>query len=110
MSEYKIELLEEAVIDLKQISNYYLVNSSANFAVKKLEAINNAIRQLRDFPKIGTRISDDWFYKRDYRKLIIDHYAVIYRILDKTIFIYTIVNTQRDFSKILNQLDNGEQQ
>ena len=102
----------QALLDLKQIGDYIsgqLKNPIA--ALNTLDAIQNKIDKLADFPCIGTLLSAvyDDVDVGDYRFLVCLNYLAFYRVEGDKVFIDRIMYGRRDYVKILfGELPQGE--
>lgn len=91
MVKRKIEWLNEAKLDLKDILNFYIErNGSAIYSKKLNTKFNKSIQLISKNPFIGTQ-SD--FSK--IRILITDDYQIIYELFDHVILIIKIWDCRR---------------
>ena len=95
--KYKIIILDEAWENLKRIEDYYFLNVNKKRALEITGDILNSIGRLEVFPELGSIHNDDWLLENNYRVLFHNDYAIIYKIFDYDIYIYTIVNTKTDY-------------
>ena len=92
----KIIWTNNAKKDLKNISDYIAKDSKyyANIFINKIQ---NAIKKLKNFCEIGRIVSE--YSDKHLRELIHYNYRIVYKIIDKNIYIVTIVHSSRDFTK-----------
>jgi len=84
--------------DLKEIY-FYIAQDSKYYANSFVNKINQSVKKLKHFPRIGRVVSE---YKNDsIRELIFQNFRIIYQI-SKTdsINILTIFHTSRDLRKL----------
>lgn len=98
--KYKVEILPSAWEDLKQIEDYYLVEFDEGTALKVSNSILDAIERLEDFLDSGSRTPDDWLNEQVYHMVICKKHVAIYKVIDTSVFIYHISNTQTEYTKL----------
>lgn len=98
--QYKVEILPSAWEDLKKIEDYYIVQFDVETALKVNDHILDTIERLEDFPDSGSLIPDDWLNAQGYRMVICKKHVAIYRLLDDTVYIYHIADTQTEYTKV----------
>lgn len=98
--KYKIEIPPSAWEDLKKIQDYYLIQFDLQTAMKVSNSVLNTIERLEDFPDSGSMTPDNWLNEQDYRMVISKKHVAIYRKIEDTIYIYHIVDTQTEYTKL----------
>ncbi len=98
--KYKVEILPSAWEDLKEIEDYYLIEFDAETAWKVGDSILNAIERLEDFPDSGSRTPDAWLNEQGYRMVVCKKHVAIYKVIDRSVFIYHIADTQTEYTKL----------
>lgn len=98
--KYNVEILPSAWEDLKAIEDYYLLQFNAQIALKVSDSILDTIERLKDFPDSGSRTPDDWLNEQGYRMVVCKKHVVIYRIIDMSVYIYHIADTQTEYTKL----------
>ena len=73
--QYKVEILPTAWEDLKSIEDYYLLQFGVESAMKVTDQILNSISE---------------------------RYVSIYRLIEKTVYIYHIADTQTEYTKLFS--------
>lgn len=108
--KYKLEILPTAWDVLKSIQDYYCLAFTKESALKVADSILDSIERLKDFPSMGSILKiDDYIMEMGYRMVLSGAYGSIYRVIEDTVFIYHIVNTQTEYAKLfrgINNLDN----
>ena len=97
--KYKIEILPTAWEDLKQIEDYYILQFDVETAIKVNDHILDVIERLEDFPDSGSLTPDKWLNAQGYRMVICKKHVAIYRLIDDTVYIYHIADTQTEYTK-----------
>lgn len=103
MPKYKIVMTRDAIDDLNDIRDYYLLHSTVESAQKVLMAIQHRIAQLVDFPNSGSTPPSEWLSEHGYKMVISGNYAAIYRLYGTEIYIFVVVNTQQDYPKLFER-------
>ena len=98
MENYKIQLLDRAYDDLVELiellSNYY-----PNTAVKKYDAIMDAISKLSHFPNMC-----EVYWKRpQFRLLSVENYLIFYQVneSEKMVEVYRILYAKRNIAEMM---------
>ena len=97
---YKVQILPVAWEDLKRIEDWYLLQFGVETALKVSDHILDAMERLENFPDSGSLLPDEWLNQQGYRMIICDRHVVIYRQIDKTVYIYHIADTKTDYTKL----------
>ena len=98
--KYRVEILPSAWEDLKKIEDYYTIQFDAETAVKVSDHILDVIERLEDFPDSGSLTPDDWLNEQGYRMVICKKHIAIYRMIQDTVFVYHIADTQTECTKL----------
>jgi toxin ParE1/3/4 len=94
--KYQVNLTQQAQNDLEQIFYYIAadsINNAENFVVQ-LEKVYS----LEIFPDRHPLIPENEFFGTDYRHLIYKKYRIVYRIVEKSVFVLRIFHG----AKLLN--------
>lgn len=97
---YKVKILPTAWEDLKQIEDWYYMQFNLETALTVSDNILNHIERLENFPYSGSLTPDDWLNEIGYRMVICKKHVAIYRIIQETIYIYHIADTQTEYTKL----------
>ncbi|NLD10939.1 MAG: type II toxin-antitoxin system RelE/ParE family toxin [Clostridiales bacterium] len=97
-----VKILPSAWEDLKRIEDYYAVLFDVKTAIKVSGHILDAIERLEQFPMSGSLTPDEWLNRTGYRMVICKKHVIIYRVIDDTVFIYHIADTQTEYTKLFN--------
>lgn len=97
---YRVEILPTAWEDLKHIEDWYLIKFDVDTALKVSNNILDAIERLEDFPESGSLTPDEWLNQQGYRMVICEKQVAIYRVINKTVYIYHIADTRTEYTKL----------
>lgn len=98
--KYKVEILPSAWEDLKKIEDYYVIQFDVETAFKVSNHILDTIERLERFPDSGSRIPDKWLNEKGYRMVICKKHIAIYKVIEQSVFIYHIADTQTEYTKL----------
>ena len=98
--KYRVEILPSAWEDLKKIEDYYTIQFDAETAVKVSDHILDVIERMEDFPGSGSLTPDEWLNEQGYRMVICKKHVAIYRMIQDTVFVYHIADTQTEYTKL----------
>ena len=94
---YQVNLTQQAQNDLEQIF-YYIADDSINNATNFVLQLEKKVYSLEGFPDRNPFIPENEFFGTDYRHLIYKKYRIVYRIIEKSVFILRIFHG----AKLLN--------
>lgn len=97
---YKVEILPTAWEDLKRIEDWYLIQFDTNTALKVSDGILDTIERLELFPDSGSLTPDEWLNDMGYRMVICEKHVAVYRIIDRTVYVYHIADTRTEYTKL----------
>jgi len=89
--KYKVNLTQHAQNDLEHIFDYIAADSiknAANFILK----LEEKVYSLDAFPGRHPLIPENEYFGTDYRHLIYKKYRIIYRIIERSVFILRIIH------------------
>ena len=98
--QYKVRILQTAWEDLKRIEDWYLIQFGAETALKVSDNILNSIERLEIFPDSGSLTPDNWLNTKGFKMMICGKHASIYKKIKNEIFVYHIVDTQTEYTKL----------
>ena len=101
MPKYKVELLMAAWQDIDKISDYHLKMVGAASARRITDQILDTLQRLGDFPYMGAQHPDSELARLEYRKVICGDYVCIYKVADRHVYVYRIVNGKTDYPRLL---------
>lgn len=97
----QISYAPKAREDLLKIKSFIEETGDIELAKKTISDIVTTNDSLSVFPEMGQRLLINMGSKIEYRYLLCHNYLSFYRYLDRTIYIDRILNSRRDYLKIL---------
>ena len=97
-------LTNDAAHDLNELYNYIAVHDSPRKADFVLEKIEKTFSTLSEFPERGVHPKE--LLKlgiREYREIFFKPYRIIYRVMDKNVYVLLIVDGRRDMQSLLQR-------
>ena len=82
--------------DLKGIHSF-ISKDSKYYANSFVEKVNQSVKKLKNFPKIGREVPE--YQDAKIREIIFHNYRIIYQITEQDINILTVFHTSRDLSR-----------
>lgn len=101
---FSVLLTNDAAIDLEEIYDYIALHDSPQNADYVLEQIEKAFSNLSKFPERGVYPKELLVLGiREYREIFFKPYRIIYRIMDKNVYILLIVDGRREMQPLLQR-------
>jgi len=97
-------LTNDAARDLNELYDYIAVHDSPRKADYVLEQIEKTFSTLSEFPERGVYPKE--LLKlgiREYREIFFKPYRIIYRVMDKNVYVMLIVDGRRDLQSLLQR-------
>ena len=101
---FEVLLTNDAARDLNELYNYIAVHDSPRKADYVLEKIEKTFSALSEFPERGVYPKE--LLKlgiREYREIFFKPYRIIYRVMDKNLYVLLIVDGRRDMQSLLQR-------
>jgi toxin ParE1/3/4 len=99
---FDVFLTEDAARDLEELHAYIAEHDSPAKADHVLERIEDVIERLARFPQRGSHPRELLALGiREYRQVLFKPYTVIYRVLDKRVYVYLVADGRRDMQSLL---------
>jgi len=101
---FAVLLTNDAAHDLNELYNYIAVHDSPRKADFVLEKIEKTFSTLSEFPERGVHPKE--LLKlgiREYREIFFKPYRIIYRVMDKNVYVLLIVDGRRDMQSLLQR-------
>jgi len=98
----RVKYLAEAEQDLREIIHYIAHHDSPDQALYVLERIERTCEQLKQFPERGhipLELRD--LGLGQYREVFFKPYRIIYQIIDKEVYVHSILDGRRDLQTLL---------
>jgi toxin ParE1/3/4 len=104
MKNYNIFFTQEAENDILEIINYFSKNVSINSALKMLNEIEKTCLSLNHYPERGHFLPElERIGILEYREIHYNHYRIIYRKIDSTIYINCVLDGRRNIIDLLEK-------
>ena len=87
--------------DLKNIRDY-IAEDNEEYATKTIKEIYGKFENLQMFPGIGSDLSKRVSFRTDYKYAIWEDYVITYKVGDKDVEIYRVVNRYQDITRIFD--------
>ena len=101
---FAVLLTNDAARDLEELYDYIAVHDAPRKADYVLEQIEKAFSKLSEFPERGTYPKELLALGiREYREIFFKPYRIIYRVMDKNIYVLLIVDGRRDMQSLLQR-------
>lgn len=100
MGKCYIEYLPLAYDDLDNIFDY-IAAEDRGAAANLLKEIDEAVRNLEDFPDMGANPRPRRLAAKGYKMLIVSDYLVFYVVADDVVEIRRIVSSRQNYAKLL---------
>lgn len=101
---FTVFLTKDAEVDLNELYDYILTNDSSGEAEYVLQQIEKNLLSLSEFPERGAHPKE--LLKlgvREYREIFFKPYRIIYRIINKNVYVLLIADGRRDMQSILQR-------
>ena len=97
-------LTNDAARDLDQLYGYIALHDAHQKAHHGLEQIERAFSRLSKFPERGTHPKELLALGiREYREIFFKPHRIIYRVMDKNVYILLIAGGRRDMQTLLQR-------
>lgn len=101
---FTVFLTDDAARDLEALFNYINLHDSQQKAEYVLEQIEKAFINLSELPERGNHPHELLALGiREYREVFFKPYRIIYRVMDKTIYVMLIADGRRDMQSLLER-------
>jgi toxin ParE1/3/4 len=101
---FTVLLTNDAARDLNEVYDYIAVHDSPRKADYVLEQIEKTFSTLSEFPERGVYPKE--LLKlgiREYREIFFKPYRIIYRVMDKNVYVLLIVDGRREMQSLLQR-------
>jgi len=103
MREYSLEWLEPAFDDIAEIAQYYKASADMDVSRKMLKKIISGINDLINLPYAHPYVRYETLREKGFRVLIIDNYLCFYKVVGKTVSIYRVIHSSRNYNKLFSK-------
>jgi toxin ParE1/3/4 len=100
----KVLLSNDAARDLDELYDYIALHDAPRKADYVLEQIEKAFSKLSEFPERDAYLKELLpIGIREYREIFFKPYRIIYRVIDKNVYVLLIVDGRRDMQSLLQR-------
>ena len=101
---FKVLLTNDAARDLDELYDYIALHDAPRKADSVLEQIEKAFSKLSEFPERGAYPKELLAIGiREYREIFFKPYRIVYRVMDKTVYVLLVVDGRRDMQSLLQR-------
>jgi len=101
---FKVLLTNDAARDLDKLYDYIALHDAPRKADHVLEQIEKAFSKLSEFPERGAYPKELLALGiREYREVFFKPYRIMYRVMDKYVYVLLIVDGRRDMQSLLQR-------
>jgi toxin ParE1/3/4 len=101
---FTVLLTNDAARDIEALYDYIALHDASQKADYVLEQIEKAFSRLSEFPERGTYPKELAVLGiREYREIFFKPYRIIYRVIDKDVYVLLIVDGRRDMQALLQR-------
>lgn len=104
MSQYTVEITDEALADMEELYNYiaYVLLAPEN-AIRQYNRIADAILKLDVFPERFPLMDSEPEHSKGMRRMPIDHYSVFYIMKDNRVIVTDVLYSASDIERRLKR-------
>ena len=101
---FAVSLTNDAARDLEELYDYIALHDAPQKADYILKQVEKAFSALSEFPEQGAYPKELVALGiREYREIFFKPYRIIYRVIDKNIYVLLIVDGRRDMQTLLQR-------
>jgi toxin ParE1/3/4 len=101
---FTVFLTNDAARDLDELYDHIAVHHALQEADYVLEEIEKAFSRLSEFPERGAYPRELLALGiREYREVLFKPYRIIYRVMDKNVYVLLIADGRRDMQSLLQR-------
>ena len=101
---FTVLLTNDAARDLDELYDYIALHDAPRKADSVLEQIEKAFSKLSEFPERGAYPKELLAIGiREYREIFFKPYRIIYRVMDKNVYVLLVVDGRRDMQSLLQR-------
>lgn len=104
MKPFRVMLTNDAARDLEALYDYIALHDAPRKADYVLDQIEKAFSKLSEFPERSAYPKELLALGiREYREIFFKPYRIIYRVLEKKVYVLLIVDGRRDMQSLLQR-------
>lgn len=102
MKRFEVSLTEDAAQDLEEIVDYVAEHDGPTRASHLLDRMEEVVKSVATFPERDSHPKELLALGiRDYRQTFFKPYRVIYRVIERHVYLYLIADGRRDMQSLL---------
>ena len=101
---FRVMLTNDAARDLEELYDYIALHDAPRKADYVLDQIEKAFSKLSEFPERGACPKEMLTLGiREYRQIFFKPYRILYRVMEKNVYVLLIVDGRRDMQSLLQR-------
>ena len=101
---FRAMLTNDAARDLEELYDYIALHDAPRKADYVLDQIEKAFSKLSEFPERGAYPKEMLTLGiREYRQIFFKPYRILYRVMEKNVYVLLIVDGRRDMQSLLQR-------
>jgi toxin ParE1/3/4 len=101
---FRVMLTNDAARDLEELYDYIALHDAPRKADYVLDQIEKAFSKLSEFPERGAYPKEILTLGiREYRQIFFKPYRILYRVMEKNVYVLLIVDGRRDMQSLLQR-------
>jgi len=101
---FRVMLTNDAARDLEELYDYIALHDAPRKADYVLDQIEKAFSKLSKFPERGAYPKEMLTLGiREYRQIFFKPYRILYRVMEKNVYVLLIVDGRRDMQSLLQR-------
>ncbi|HMQ70567.1 MAG TPA: type II toxin-antitoxin system RelE/ParE family toxin [Ignavibacteria bacterium] len=102
--KYDVQFTKDAENDIFGLYEYIKSNDSIDMAEKLIDRLIQKCSDLDIFPNRGHILPElEYLQRKDYLEIHYKSYRIIYRIIEKVVFVNCILDGRRDLNELLHK-------
>ena len=101
---FTVFLADDAASDLNELYDYISLHDARQKADRILEQVERAFSRLSEFPERGAHPKELLALGiREYREIFFKPYRIIYRVIERKVYVLLIADGRRDMQTLLQR-------
>jgi len=101
---FEVVLIEDAQRDLEELHDYIAEHDAPGKGAEILDRIEETLEKVSVLPERGAYPKELLALGiRDYRQVFFKPYRIIYRVIERRVYVYLIVDGRRDMQSLLTR-------
>ncbi|MEO8208951.1 MAG: type II toxin-antitoxin system RelE/ParE family toxin [bacterium] len=102
--KYEVRFIFDAEKDINEIYEYVASNDSKINAEKLIDKLIQKCSDLDRFPNRGYKLTElEYLEVKDYLEIHYKPYRIIYRIIERVVFVHCILDGRRNLNDLLHK-------